>query len=252
MKKTINKKNSYETAMIYHINTLTTKNTYLELGFNDFPEPQKEFEHYILKEYDLKIDENKINKNPLSKIIKDRHSAFKMNNGYLTFEEISQLLYFSYGYLDEEKSRRPVPSGGARYPVYFYIAIFNVESIEKGIYYYNATENKLQLIFEGDFRTELLKNILEPNSVKECSAIIMNVCSIRDTCSKYGNMGYKLMCVDLGHVSQNIYLLSSALNIECRAHMGFFNDYFDNLLNLNTQDESTLLLHVLGKGFDSI
>lgn len=245
MKKTFSSKRNYELAKLYHINTFFNKNSHQELAFRSFPESNVEKEHYVIKSHKLLVDTDIMSDVTLLHSLKERHSADKFNKESLSFKEISNIFHFSYGYLDSK--RRPVPSGGGRYPVYLYLAVFDIEGLEKGIYYYNATQNRFELILMGDFRSEISTNSLYPDKIEQSSCVIINVCSLTDSCSKYGDVGYKLMCMDLGHISQNIYLLSVANQLKCRAILGVYNQFFNDLLNLNDLEESAYLIHVIGK-----
>jgi Nitroreductase family len=50
---------------------------------------------------------------------------------------------------DTSWCHRPYPSGGGLYPVDTYIAVYNVESIPRGIYYYNPKSHSLTEIETG-------------------------------------------------------------------------------------------------------
>src|SRR5699024_11540002 len=73
----------------------------------------------------------------LDDVINKRISAENFNGGSVTFEQFSTILQKSYGLVERpEGPRRPIPSGGALYPLDLFIIVNNVEGLKKGIYHF--------------------------------------------------------------------------------------------------------------------
>ena len=200
--------------------------------------------HYVIKSYPLHIDKTQLEVN-LYRTIENRKSVDEMEiRTIIEYETLCNLLYFSYGHVSNQ--HRAVPSAGGKYSINIYIAVFNVKGLKKGIYYYNSTQNCLQLIRKGDFRKEIESLYITESSVYSSSFIMFHVVDLERTCNKYGDRGYKLIHMDMGHISQNLYLVSSAHEIGIRAIFGIYENEVNRFLEVDGENEFVLLTHVFG------
>lgn len=201
--------------------------------------------HYILESKPLRANKKLLTNNSFYSILADRKSSTKLEvRSRIDYESFSTLLSISYGFVNGQ--HRGVPSAGGMYSIRPYIFVFNVEELQPGIYHYNYINNCIDLITEGDFREELINAFYQKDHINECSFLIAHIGDFKPHIEKYGDRGYKLIHMDLGHISQNVYLGSSALNFGCRALFGYHEELLNNLLDINKIHESTLLTHVIG------
>ncbi len=95
-------------------------------------------------------EEFSIGKMSLIDTINKRRSKRCFNKNPLTLKELSFLLWCTQGVQkiigDGVTLWRTVPSGGARHPFETFLCIFNVETLESGLYRYLSIEHKLLLI----------------------------------------------------------------------------------------------------------
>jgi SagB-type dehydrogenase family enzyme len=63
---------------------------------------------------------------------------------------------------------------------------------------------------------------------------------------KYGDRAYKYMCIDIGYVGQNLYLMAEALGLGACAIAGFLDDGMERFLALDNPSEFPLLLTTVG------
>ena len=68
---------------------------------------------------------------------------------------------------------------------------------------------------------------------------------LNKTSNKYEDRGYKLIHLDMGHLSQNLYLLSSAQQLGIRAIFGLYENKVNEFLEIDGENEFVLLSHVL-------
>lgn len=136
--------------------------------------------------------------------------------------QISNLLFYSCGIVKRKKemskSRRAYPSGGRRYPVELYLAIFSHDekgfaknTLKPGLYHYNVITHSLEEVLnEKRFPSwdKKLKSALHYDFAKKAGGIILMTCVKHRTSVKYGNLAYKFALLEAGHIAQNIYLLS--------------------------------------------
>ena len=191
--------------------------------------------------------------NKLFSIINRRKSSRELKGGNLTLNEINRIIYHSCGIRnikkikgDFNKSFRMYPSAGAKYPLEVYAVILRSKDISQGIYHFNVKNNNLELLLKGDFR-EKFKEITGQEWVeKSALIIIMTAISWRMT-RKYGERGWRYILFEAGHLAQNVYLVSTALNLKSCAIGGFLDDGIAHLLDLDLERELPLYLIAVGR-----
>ena len=109
------------------------------------------------KEHSRIITLPKANKNILLKpgfhdCILDRQSNREYGKALITIDELAYLLWTTQGVKEIRGNNyatvRPVPSAGARHPFETYLAVNNVEGLQKGIYRYLPIEHELLFLYE--------------------------------------------------------------------------------------------------------
>jgi SagB-type dehydrogenase family enzyme len=186
-------------------------------------------------------------------VILKRRTIRNYSNQPLDLNQVSYLLYLSYGITSKNAREnyvecfRASPSAGATYPLELYPFVFNVEGLKRGIYHYNVRDNVLEFLKEGDFRTKLSDIALGQDFVAK-SAVTFVLTAIFDrTIFKYGERGYRYVLLDAGHLVQNIYLVSTALGLGACSIGGFFDDELNALLEIDGVNESAIYAISVGK-----
>ncbi len=192
-------------------------------------------------------------KNPIFSLLEKRKSERDFKGEALTLENISKILYFSAGIKDVHKikkdfseSRRMYPSAGARYPLEVYPIVLKAKGISPGIYHYNIKWNSLEILSKGDFKKNLRETI-NHNWIRKCSLVIIITAVSARTIIKYKERGWRYILFEAGHLSQNIHLVSTSLEIKSCAIGGFLDKKIVDLLDLNYKTETPLYLIALGK-----
>ncbi len=162
----------------------------------------------------------------LEKSLQKRTSAENFSGRPLSLSEISTLLFWSAGLIHrtdysntdrKNLARRPYPSGGARYPLELYIAVFRVSDIEPGVYHYNVPRHGLELL--SDVSPDALAAVFSGHTELASAApgaVFISFINQR-TIPKYGTLGLKLGLLEGGHIGQNIYLVAAALGLSVLA-----------------------------------
>ncbi|MBO8161565.1 MAG: SagB/ThcOx family dehydrogenase [Thermosipho sp. (in: Bacteria)] len=199
-----------------------------------------------------KIDEFKeITKTNLFDLILNRRSRRKYTNKPLSLKELSFLLWATQGvkkYVkDKEVVFRTVPSAGACHPFETYLIVFNVDGLEKGIYRYLSIEHKLILIKEGDFSKQTIEATLGQQFVGHSAVVFIWAAIPYRTEWKYTHESYKAIALDAGHICQNLYLASEALNCGTCAVAAYDQEKMDLLIGLDGQEEFVVYLAPVGK-----
>lgn len=190
----------------------------------------------------------------LYEVLLKRRSKRGFINGEVNLETISKLLFFSCGVnrvgQADAIAKRFYPSAGARYPLEIYIILLNATSgLKKGIYHYNVKLHLLEMIKEGSVLDNIRKIAGGVNRgvVENCPLMIVTTAVFGRTEIKYGESSYKLILLEAGHISQNLYLTSTALNMGCCLMGGFVDDKLNSLLEIDIEKEQALTLTAVGK-----
>ena len=189
----------------------------------------------------------------LFEAIKKRSSKREMVGGEINLDELSIFLKYSCGITNKNKEgdgRRAQPSGGARYPIETYCLIVKPgEGLKPGIFHYSVKEHCLETLWEKTFTKEDLDKIATYEFVKDASLIIFLTAVFWRNQNKYGERGYRFILQESGHIGQNIYLLSEALNLKCCALGGFriSDEQIEKLLDIDGVTESLVYTAVMGK-----
>jgi len=175
----------------------------------------------------------------------DREYSAPMN-----FTELSTIIYYSCGLLPENKdSKRMYPSAGARYPIECYVLSKSVDGISPGLYHYNVKNNTLESLFVGNIEKDIDEILTTQKSLFEASsALVILTTVLSRTEIKYGVNAYNFSLIEAGHIAQNIYLVSTSLDVGTCAIGTLHRTAVNNLLDI-TEEEIPLYGLVLGKTF---
>ncbi|WP_350342976.1 SagB/ThcOx family dehydrogenase [Proteinivorax tanatarense] len=238
-------KREHELALNYHENTKHNKLVdFRNLNKVTFA-PQIQYKYYLNNK---KVKLSKIEAvDTFSQTVKLRKSTRDYNNYPVSLNEISKLLDLSASLNGIDDSSRVYPSAGKRYPLEMYIAIFNSNDIEKGIYHYDVISHSLTLVKSGCFKEELYHYSLNQELVLNSSMLIVLTAVFDRTLQKYSNRGYRYVLIDAGHIGQSIYLASTYLELGVVSLGGFKDNDINKLLKINESKETSLYLIAIGK-----
>jgi SagB-type dehydrogenase family enzyme len=180
---------------------------------------------------------------PLSQLLLKRRSVRRYSRGEIDLKELSQILWSTYGLINEE--RRVVPSAGATYPVEVFIFASRVSGVEPGIYKYSEYEHSLIPLKKGDYSRELAKACLDQSWVKNAPLNIVIVARYRKTTDWYGERGFRYIYMEAGHIGQNIYLSATELGLGTVAVGAFKDEEVARLIGLG---EEYIVLYVFPIG----
>lgn len=224
---------------ISQINIKDMPQSWTKINFKTYPRLKK---IYLTKK---KPEDKK-----LSLLMTTRRSVRQFSGLPISWEQLSYLLFSSAGLLNVNNSidysRRPYPSAGARYPLEIYPLILNCTGIEKGLYHYNVKENCLELILKEDLEDWFMKASGEETALKKASIIFIITGVLDRTRIKYRDRGYRYALIEVGHLGQNICLLTTELGLGCCPLGGFIDSVVNELLDISFQKEFALYLLAVG------
>lgn len=161
---------------------------------------------------------------------------------------LSRVLYFTYGVTGIVQSPgnahlfRAAPSAGALYPIELYLATQGVPGIENGIHNFLVRLQQLVPVFDGDFLSELERIAFGHPAFRHAQAVVLVTANYQRSAWRYRERCYRRILLDAGHVVGNLALAAvheGMLAVPCA---GFLDDDANQLLFLDSQEESVMLL----------
>ena len=175
---------------------------------------------------------------PLGAMLENRYSLRSYDGGPLTLEEVSFLLWAAQGVkaVNQYRTLRTAPSGGARHPLELYVFVNNVTGLAPGAYHYLALEDKLERLGcranQADQLTFALAGQEFAGHAPVC--LVWTAVPYRSEW-RYGSHGHKDILLDAGHSCQNVYLACEELGLGCCALAAYDQAAMDELLGLSSE-----------------
>ncbi|MCI4444779.1 MAG: SagB/ThcOx family dehydrogenase [Candidatus Aminicenantes bacterium] len=191
---------------------------------------------------------DKANGPPIWQTINKRRSIRQFVRKPVSLQALSQLLWAAQGISLKSGDFywRTTPSAGALYPIETYISVKEVESLVPGLYHYLPESQALRMKYEGDFSELLAEAALNQDFLVEASLIFLWTAVFDRTRWKYGDRGFRYIYLDAGHIAQNAALASVSLGLGTCPIAAFFDDEINNLLGINSRQESIIYLEAVG------
>lgn len=173
---------------------------------------------------------------PLMEALKDRKTGRSFSQQKLTEQQLSDLLWATFGINRPESGKRTAPSAVNWQETLIYV------SLESGIYTYDAKANELTMVTVGDFRKDMGKQ----SFAGDAAVMLVFVADY----SKMGNATTKenkdfYSAVDVGYISQNVYLYCSSENLSTVVLGMVDREKIKTLLKLN-DDQKVILTQCVG------
>lgn len=171
----------------------------------------------------------------------------------LSSEAIGRLLWMSYGAVDSfhpqtGAPRRPVPSGGALYPLELYLLADIRDQGKRGVYHYNVTRHALEEI-RDEVDPETLRRLGQPEELLRQAPVTMLIMGLFwRSRYKYGARGYRFTLIEAGQVIQQSLLAAKSLGLSAVPFAGIFDDAVEDLCEVDGVDESFINAVLFGYG----
>jgi len=182
----------------------------------------------------------------------ERKSVRNFSKENVSLTVLSHVLTLGFGLKNDETDPklRTYASAGARYPIEVYIIILRSDEMEQGIYHFNVCDNTIEMIKRGDHSGEIRHFYSNQHEYLDLDFPLLILFSMvpERTMQKYGERGFRFILLDAGHMSQNLYLVSSYLNLGVVAlGAGIENDgRLDDILSLACNEESAFYSFAMG------
>jgi SagB-type dehydrogenase family enzyme len=157
-------------------------------------------------------------------------------SGLMVTKENSNVMY---------ESRRPYPSGGARYPTEAYVLPFNTQGLEHRVHHYSPRRHSLEKLWT--FSPERIQACFPHDTwcAQSGAAIILTSCYHR-TAIKYQERAYRHCMLEAGHAAQNISLIATNEGLISCPYGGFIDEEIIRLIDANPDEEIPVHVVLVG------
>lgn len=188
----------------------------------------------------------------IEEVMLKRRSHRNFVKSAISLEDLSQVLWAAYGITKADDSReifrggfRTAPSAGATFPLEIYAIVGKVNDLESGVYRYISDGHKLVKISDDDIKSSLAKAALNQEMIEDAPVSLLFSAVFERTTQRYGDRGKKrYVCMEIGHVAQNVYLQVEALGLGTCA-IGAFNDKkVSEAMHLRKEEEPLYIMPI--------
>jgi SagB-type dehydrogenase family enzyme len=172
-----------------------------------------------------------------------RRSVRAFTGEPLSLKQVGQLLWAAQG-LNRGRVGRTAPSAGATYPMELYLVAGRVTGLGPGVYHYRFDGHSLALKKRGDQRAGLAEAALGQSSIATASAVLVLAADFGRTARVYGQRAARYVYMEAGHVGENVYLQSEALELGTVMIGAFQDDRVRKLLGIS---QAPLYITPVGK-----
>ena len=231
------------------------KPSWQELDFNNTDKGKKLPKPDMCKKYpealvfDLEKDLSDISNVTVYQAAMTRRSVRQYKDELMTKKELSYLcnitckiVKFGPGY-----AMGVIPTGGATSSIETYMYLHKVDGFKPGIYHYMKDTNQIQLIDE-EVTPEMVNSAIS-NQLRGAQVIFFWTTTPYRAEYKYAFTAHKMIAMEAGHASQNLYLGCESINYGAVAIAAYNQELADKLLKIG-EDEFVLYVAAVGKKLD--
>lgn len=142
---------------------------------------------------------------------------------------------------------RSYPSGGALYPVEFYIVLLRSDFPAPCIAHYDPRTHELALIDESAAIGTIEAAFTNPAELSGAAMLVIATAVFQRSTGKYNARGYRFALLEAGHAMQNLCLSVSAQGFGACLCGGYYDDAVNRLIEADGVTESVVSVLIVGK-----
>jgi SagB-type dehydrogenase family enzyme len=190
-----------------------------------------------------------------TRVLTARRTWRRFAPGKLSLAELAKLLGLTWG-VREWVAVPPLgrfavktsPSGGALHPIEAYVVARDVEGISPGIYHYDATRHRLELLRCGMTRERMSDYVMGQRWFSEAAAFVLMTAVFTRTQWKYRYpRAYRVVLAETGHLCQTFCLVATWLGLAPFCTMAMADSKIDLDLGIDGVTEGVLYVAGVGK-----
>lgn len=186
-------------------------------------------------------------------VLESRRSAPAFGGGSFDREQLSQCLHYAVGQSKQSERSRTYPSPGALYPSELFPVLFDVTGCQPGLYYYNPGGHYLRQLRCFPDRETLLEELRECIHTRGVVPDLEDLCVLFVVAAdfwrakfKYGPRGYRYTLQESGHITQNILMTLTAMDLAGRPMAAFHDREINDFVGLDGVNEG--VIYMTGSG----
>jgi SagB-type dehydrogenase family enzyme len=195
------------------------------------------------------------------RVLTARRTWRRFAPGKLSLADLSTLLGLTFG-VREWVAVPPLgrfavktsPSGGAVHPIEAYVVARDVEGISPGIYHYDASRHRLELLRRGITRERMSDYLMGQRWFSHACAFVVMTAVFTRTQWKYRfPRAYRVVLAECGHLCQTFCLTATWLGLAPFCTMALADSKIDRDLGIDGVTEGALYVAGVGqvpKGVD--
>lgn len=178
----------------------------------------------------------------LEAVVRRRGSSRQFERKPISFQQLSTMLYCSAQGIEADFLK---PFGSSLN--HWYLIVHAVEGLPPGAYVFHRQSGELELLKEGDFRSEAGHLGLGQAIPADASADIFFLADLTAILERFGNRGYRAVQLEAGILGGKIYLAAYAQRLGASG-LTFFDDDVVEFFSPHAQGKSAIFLMALGHG----
>ena len=170
-----------------------------------------------------------------------RGSTRKFSRDSVSFEQLSSMLYYSTRGVSADYLENYGES-----IIDLYVIANYVDGLNPGSYYFVQKQNCLQVIQEGDFRTDAMHLGLNQALPLDGSACVFYMTDLEKILDRLGNRGYRAAQMEAGIIGGRVYLAAYSQGLGATG-LTFYDDDVTEFFSPLSEKKNTMFMTVLGK-----
>ncbi|MBA3915371.1 MAG: nitroreductase family protein [Acidobacteriales bacterium] len=127
-----------------------------------------------------------------------------------------------------------------------YLIVHSVQGLKPGAYFFSGERKSLELLKEGEFRSQAHHLGLEQDLPADACVDIFFLADLGRILEMYGNRGYRAVQLEAGVIGGRIYLASHAQHLGVTG-LTFFDDDVTDFFSPHAESKSAIFLVAIGK-----
>jgi SagB-type dehydrogenase family enzyme len=189
------------------------------------------------------------------RVLTSRRTWRRFAAGKLAMADLSTLLGLVWGVREwvavpplGRFALKTSPSGGALHPIEAYLVARDVEGISPGIYHYDASRHRLELLRRGITRDQMSDYVMGQRWFSDAAAFVLMTAVFSRTQWKYRYpRAYRVVLAETGHLCQTFCLVATWLGLAPFCTMAIADSKIDQDLGIDGVTEGVLYVAGVGK-----
>ena len=186
-------------------------------------------------------DEGSLSPDGLQKVIRERGSTRRFDREAISGVELNSVLRASTGQVPAD-----FLGPGAESLLDVYVIINAVEGMKPGAYYLNSGRPALELLREGEFRSEAGHLCFEQALGADAAAVVFITADLQRVLGRFGNRGYRAAQLEAGVVGGKIYLATHSLGLGATG-ITFYDEEVTEFFSPHARGKSAMFVVPLGR-----